>query len=106
MTVTLRQRKKGKKISLYLDCYSKGKRYCEFLRLYLFVEPEKGKLTKLQKEANQMNLELAENIRAKRHMEIHNGIYGFQDRGKLESSFIKYLDRLSELRGESFSNYA
>ena len=54
MTVTLRQRKKGKKINLYLDYYSKGKRYFEFLRLYLFIEPEKGRLTKLQKEANRM----------------------------------------------------
>ena len=52
MTVTLRQRKKGDKISLYLDYYSDGKRDYEYLQLYLIPEPEKGKLTKEQKEEN------------------------------------------------------
>ena len=56
MTVTLRQRKKGDKISLYLDYYSDGKRdyeylQHEYLQLYLIPEPEKGKLTKEQKKS-------------------------------------------------------
>ncbi len=42
MTVTLRQRKKGDKISLYLDYYDDGKRDYEYLQLYLMPEPEKG----------------------------------------------------------------
>jgi hypothetical protein len=66
MTVTLRQRKKGDKISLYLDYYSDGKRDYEYLQLYLVPEPEKGKLTKEQKEENRKTLVLAEAIRSKR----------------------------------------
>jgi len=42
MKVTLRQRTKGDKVSLYLDYYHKGKREYEYLELYLFPEPEKG----------------------------------------------------------------
>ena len=50
MKVTLRQRQKANKISLYLDYYKNGKREYEYLGLYLIPEPEKGKLTQAQKE--------------------------------------------------------
>jgi len=56
MTVKLRQRLKGGNISLYLDYYSKGKRKYEYLDLYMIPEPEKGRLTKEQKEENRKNL--------------------------------------------------
>ncbi len=88
MKVTLRQRTKGDKVSLYLDYYHKGKREYEYLELYLFPEPEKGKLTKEQKESNKETLALAESIRSKRQLEIQNGIYGFQDQRKLKGSFF------------------
>ena len=68
MNVILRQRQKGDKISLYLDYYHKGKRQYEYLQLYLTPKPEKGRLTKLQKDENKSNLALAESIRAKRHL--------------------------------------
>lgn len=42
MKVTLRQRLKGDKISLYLEYYSNGKRQYEYLNLYLTPDPEKG----------------------------------------------------------------
>lgn len=66
MKVTLRQRKKGNTISLYLDYYEKGKREYEYLGLYLVPKPKIGTLTKSQKEENKKILELAEKIRAKR----------------------------------------
>ncbi|HAN38466.1 MAG TPA: recombinase, partial [Chitinophagaceae bacterium] len=50
MKVTLRQRLKGDKITLYLDYYHQGKRNYEHLQLTLYPDPEKGKLTKEQKE--------------------------------------------------------
>lgn len=50
MKVTLRQRQKGDKISLYLDYYSNGKRQYEYLKLYLTPDPNKGSLSKAQKE--------------------------------------------------------
>ena len=105
MKVTLRQRTKGDKVSLYLDYYHKGKREYEYLELYLFPEPEKGKLTKEQKESNKETLALAESIRSKRQIEIQNGIYGFQDQSKLKGSFLRYVEYLAEKRKSSQGNY-
>ena len=105
MNVKLRQRRKGKKISLYLDYYSKGNRSSEYLKLYLYPDPDKGKLTKLQKEHNKETLLLAETIQAKRQLEIQSGIYGFQDQAKLKASFIKYVELQTEQRMNSSGNY-
>jgi len=66
MKVTLRQRLKGDKITLYLDYYHQGKRNYEHLQLTLYPDPVKGKLTKEQKEENRKNLALAEAIRSKK----------------------------------------
>lgn len=105
MNVTLRQRQKGEKVSLYLDYYHQGKRNYEYLQLYLYPEPKKGKLSKEQKEENRKTLTLAESIRSKRHLEIQNGIYGFQDQGKMKGSFIRYFEYLTEKRKGSDGNY-
>jgi integrase len=105
MKATLRQRTKGLKSSLYLDYYHKGKRQFEYLQLYLFVPPENGKLTKAQKEENKTTLELAESIRAKRLLELQNGIYGFQDHGKLKGSFLRYMENMTQKRISSMGNY-
>lgn len=105
MNVALRQRQKAGKISLYLDYYHKGKRQYEYLELYLFPKPLKGALSKDQKDENKKILELAENIRAKRHLEIQNGIFGFQDLTKLKGSFLRYFEYLMEKRKDSEGNY-
>jgi len=104
MKITLRQRKKGDKISLYLEYYGNGKRDYEYLKLYLTPEPQKGRLTSQQKEFNRKNLELAEAIKAKRHLEIQNGIYGFYDKEKMKCSFLKYFQLLAEGRTDSMGN--
>ncbi len=105
MTVALRHREKGDKISLYLDFYQDGQRQYEYLQLYLIPDPEKGRLTKEEKEHNRKTLGLAEAIRSKRHLEIQNGIYGFQDQSKAKGSFIRYVEYLSEKRRDSKGNY-
>lgn len=105
MKVTLRKRKKGNKISLYLDYYANGKREYEYLKLYLKPDPEKGSLTKVEKDQNKTILQLAESIRAKRHLEIQNNIYDFQDKEKLKGSFLLYFDALTEKRKASLGNY-
>lgn len=105
MKVTLRQRQKANKISLYLDYYKNGKREYEYLSLYLIPEPEKGKLTQAQKDENKKILSLAESIRSKRHLEIQNGMYGFNDQEKLKGFFIIYMETLAEKRLESKGNY-
>ena len=94
MKITLRQRKKGNKITLYLDYYDQGKREYEHLGLYLTPEPDKGSLTKAQKDENKKILELAESIRSKRHLEVQNSIYGFRDKEKLKGSFFEFFDAL------------
>jgi hypothetical protein len=96
MTVTLRRRTKGDKVSLYLDYYNDGKRDYEYLQLYLIPEPEKGKLTKEQKEQNRRTLALAEAIRSKRMLQIKNEEYGFRDTDKAKGSFLAYFERLTE----------
>ncbi len=105
MKVALRQRKKGDKISLYLDFYHKGKRSYEYLNLYLFPTPESGRLTKAQKDHNKNNLDLAENIRAKKHLEIQGNVYGFANKSKLNASFLKYFEMLTIKRKDSTGNY-
>lgn len=106
MKVALRQRLKNGKISLYLDYYNNGVRKYEYLGLYLIPEPEKGSLSKAQKEENRGNLALAESIRSKRHLEIQNGIYGFQDQNKRKGSFLVYFESLALMRTDSSGNYA
>ncbi|MDD3773138.1 MAG: site-specific integrase [Weeksellaceae bacterium] len=105
MKVTLRQRKKGNTISLYLDYYEKGKREYEYLGLYLVPKPKIGTLTKFQKEENKKILELAEKIRAKRLLEVQNNIYGFRDKEKLRADFMDYFEALCEKKLASLGNY-
>lgn len=88
-----------------LNYYHQGKCNYEHLQLILIPEPVKGKLTKEQKEENRKNLSLAEAIRSKRHLELQNGIYGFQDQGKMKGSFLRYFEYLTEARKDSQGNY-
>ncbi len=105
MKVTLRQRDNGKRISLYLEYYKNGKRSYEYLNLYLHSEPKEGKLTKQQKEENKATLELADNIRSKRKLEMQSGFYGFTDTQRVKGSFIDYVSYLAEKRKSSKGNY-
>jgi len=101
MKVTLRQRKKSDKISLYLDYYRKGKRKYEYLRLYLIDKPR----TVEERSFNKKTLQLAESIRAKRQLELQNGFYGFEDSEKINSLFLIYFELLTEKRRDSDGNY-
>ncbi len=105
MKVTLRERNRGTKISLYLDIYHKGTRKSENLGIFLLKEMEKGKLSKQQRETNKEQRTLAENIRAKRLLELQNGFYGFTDRSKQQESFIDYIQFLANNRKGSLGNY-
>lgn len=101
MKVTLRQRETKDKISLYLDYYYKGKRKYEYLRLYLKPKPKNSE----ERATNKKTLQLAENIRAKRQLELQNSSHGFQDFEKTKGSFISYFELLTEKRKESTGNY-
>ena len=80
-------------ISLYLDIYYNGKRDYEFLKLYL--NPEK---TKADKERNKQTLQLANSIKAKRTVEIQNGVYGFNSAYAVNTNFLDYYRAMCEKR--------
>lgn len=75
-SIRLRQRRLATgNTSLYLDVYRNGVRSYEYLKMYLI--PEK---TKADKEKNKQTLQLAETIKAKRTVELHNNEYGFTNK--------------------------
>ena len=89
-------------ISLYLDIYTNGRRNYEYLRLYLI--PEK---TRADKEKNRETLKLADAIRAKRVIEVRNGLYGFRQQFATSTRFFDYYHGMCEKRlgGESHGNW-
>ena len=93
--IRLRQRKLPSGLtSLYLDIYLDGKRSYEYLKLYLVEEK-----TRADKEKNRQTLLLAEAIRSKRIVELHNGQYGFKDRKRAaEVRFWDYYKTMCEKR--------
>ncbi|HMG16991.1 MAG TPA: site-specific integrase [Saprospiraceae bacterium] len=97
MKVHLRKKKLATgKISLYLDIYTNGNRQYQFLKLYL----EKAN-TIIDRDNNKQVLQLAENIRAKRQLEIQNGTYGFVPDFKKNIDYLKYFEALTQIRKES-----
>ena len=92
----------GNRKSLYLDFYPPIPRpetgkptRREFLGLYLH---EKTK-NPLDKQSNKETLELAENIKAKRQIEIQAGNYGFLNtRANAETNFVHYFKQLAETK--------
>jgi integrase len=74
--------------SLYLDIWSGGRRHYEFLKLY----PEKG--SKDRKEV----LQLGEEIRAKRELEMQGSHHGYVPKFKQVSNFIEFFEGLSRTK--------
>ncbi len=113
MKIHLRQRKHSKqgKISLYLEIYKgttkkadgsiTGNRDYEYLNLYLIDKPR----TPIDKQHNKETLKLAENIKAKRELEIQNGEYGFKSGFKQSTNFIDYFKAQTEKRLQNAGNY-
>jgi len=114
MKVKLKKRKQSKKgnISLYLEIYkgsyvnSEGKRILdrdyEYLNLYLIDKPK----TNVDKDYNKQVEKLANGIKAKRELEIQNGIYDFSNTFKLNANFIDFVSTLLESKKSSKGNYA
>lgn len=112
MKVFLRQRKQSSKgrISLYLEIYkgttqtpdgkTKPIREYEYLDLYLIDKPGNP----IDKKDNKEKLRLAESIKAKRELEIKNGVYGFTNDFKRQTNFIEYFKSLVSKK-ESKGNY-
>ncbi|MGJ8759368.1 MAG: site-specific integrase [Polaribacter sp.] len=113
MKVHLRQRKQSKSgsISLYLEIYKgttttpegkvKNLRSYEYLNLYLIDKPR----TPTDKQQNKDTLLLAKSIKAKRELEIKNGLYGFTTDFKKNTNFIDFFTDLTEKRIQSKGNH-
>ena len=113
MNVHLRKRKQTKsgKISLYLEIYKgstktpdgkvKNLRSYEYLNLFLIDKPK----IPIDKQHNKDTLQLAKSIKAKRELEIKNGLYGFTNEFKQSTNFIDYFKNQMEKRKQSKGNY-
>ncbi len=89
MSVQLRKKAcaSGKQ-SYYLDIYHSNERYYEFLKLYLFRAK-----TPEQKKKNDEIKKLAENIRAKRELELQASDYDYTPAFKKNIDFVAYYDK-------------
>lgn len=86
MRVTLRKKKlKDGRNSFYLDIYHQGKRNYEYLNIYL----EKNDNEKKEKTT------LANNIRAKREIELANNQHGFVPEFKKRTSLLKFVESVA-----------
>ncbi|MCM1066846.1 MAG: site-specific integrase [Muribaculaceae bacterium] len=95
--IRLRKRKLASgNISLYLDIYIDGRRSYEWLNLYLV--PEK---TRADKEKNKETLKLADAVRGKRVIELHDGRFGFEGAYRLDTNFLDYYRMLCEKRHQN-----
>lgn len=89
MSVQLRKKScAGGKQSLYLDIYHNNERYYEFLKLYLFKTKAPD-----QKEKNDEIKKIAENIRAKRELELQANDYNYTPAFKKNIDFVAYYDK-------------
>ena len=99
--IRLRKRVRPSGIStLYLDIYIKGERSYENLHLYLV--PEK---TRADREKNRETWKLADAIRAKRVVDLQNGLYGFERGFRTETRFFDYYNAMCEKRCRCKAHY-
>jgi len=109
MKVSLRKRTpkedsktgKAKKTSLYLDFYHEGKRKTQYLKMYLYTKPKNP----LERAHNRKTLELAENIRAQRQLEMQNYEFGFPDKEKQKGTLIAYMRILADKKRSNQSTW-
>ncbi len=104
MKVTVRQKpmSNGSKMRLYLDIYrSKNERYKEKLELWLYTNPsstiERTHSTNTRNKANQ--------ISAKRTLEIQDNFYGMKSAQGKYRDFVHYFEMLTRKRESSGINF-
>lgn len=99
--IRLRRRKTPSGLeSLYLDIYLDGRRSYEYLKMYLIPERSKA-----DKDKNRETLALAEAIRGKRLVELHDGKFGFKGQFRDGTLFYDYYVSMCEKRLGSPGNW-
>jgi integrase len=87
MNIKLRKRRtRAGTVTLFLDCYDQGRRWLEYLKLYLTGNRDEDKET----------LKLAENIRARRQLEYASGEHGFTQQARQKEDFLEFCQKLGE----------
>lgn len=96
MSVKLRLKKyKSGTVSYYLDVYQSGNRHTEFIDVSFSAKD--SKLIREEKKT------LAENIRAKRQLEIESGSHGFIPKHKKQASFNDfYINFLNQYKRNDY----
>ena len=99
----------GQRQALYLDFYppvphpETGKpTRREFLKLYVYEKPK----TTTERQENKERQALAENIRARRQLDIERGEFGFLSDTKSKADFVQYFRELADKRkGSNADNW-
>lgn len=91
MSITVRHKplRDGTRETVYLDYYDHGRRWLEYLGLYLT-----GK--RACRETDKETLRLAHDIAAKRRLELASEAHGFTVQAKQKADFIEYCRKLGE----------
>lgn len=104
MKVTIREKSinNGVEKSLYLDIYkSPNERYKESLKLRIFTKPKS-----IQERTHNTNTKsLAEQIRAKKMLEVQEGYYGLKITKNKFNNFLQYFKMLTDKREISGTNF-
>ena len=98
MNVKLRRRLRGKKVILYLEINYMGERKFEYLKQYLHPVPEKGSLTKEQKQFNKEMEAFAGSLRSEMELDLHRGKLEFADVKRTKINFLDYFDIVCQRR--------
>lgn len=94
MTVTLRKKENADgTVTPYLDIYHNGKRKYEFLTGLKLLKPAR---TAFDRQTNKQNIQLAEQIRAKRSQEIETNDYQITPKFKSKVDFVSYFENFAK----------
>lgn len=104
MRITLRERKKGNRIVLYLDYYQKGFRKTEYLDLFLTPDPEKGKLSRAEQDRNKEIRRMAEQICHQKNIDYNSGKFSIFDIKKQKTLLLAYFESLLHEKSSSLGN--
>ena len=95
MGVKLRKRPRKNGYSLFLDIYDQGQRKFEYLNLTLVNDKKQDKAT----------LKLAEDVRAKRQLELKSASFGFVSETRRKDDFVEYFKKLVDERPPERSSW-
>lgn len=102
MGIAIRKNKlKNNRINLSLDIYQDGVSKYENLKLYIFEKPK----TPVEREHNKRTEALAEQIKAKRVLEMQDTRFNIHTGFKSQGSFIAYFKEQTRQRKRNFGSY-